>query len=376
MKKLIQVIHDLSAGGAETLVKDYSLLINKEKFEVKVICFYRRNSSYETLLDDNDIKVIYLSDYIKTDRTKSPFHNLIFTIKMFFKFKKILKEENPDIMHTHLPINTLIKFARPSKSITIFHTVHNEPTILWRKNSLIRRIDFIDTKWLVKHNNMRFIVLHDKMRIEINKLFNVDNSIILNNGIDFSRFDRKKIRDRNEFRKELKIPKEAFVIGHVGRFTEQKNHEMLVDIFDEIHKKNVKAFLLMIGTGDLREKIEEKLKKKGLEKFYLILSNRSDIPDLLNIFDYFVFPSKFEGLPVTLIEAQKMELPCFISDKISNYSIISNLVTVLPINISSKQWATAIIDYKYPDKLILNSEEWDMKNVIKKLEKIYLEEID
>lgn len=375
MKKLIQVIHDLSTGGAETLVKDYALLIDKKKFDVKIICFYRRNSSYEKLLEDNNIEVIYLSDYIKIDRSKSVFHKLVFTIKMFFKFKKIIKNEKPDIMHTHLTINTLIKFSKPNKNTKIFHTVHSEPRVLWRKNSIIRRIDFLAAKWLVKHNNMIFIVLHDEMKKEINQLFNVNNSIVLNNGIDFSRFDNRKIKDRKEVRKKLNITESAFVIGHIGRLTDEKNHEMLIDIFDKIHEADKNVFLLMIGAGELREKIERKLKEKGLDKHYLILSNRLDIPDLLNAMDCFVFPSKYEGLGIVLIEAQKMNLPCFISNNVPQHAIISNLVTRISINISPTQWANSIMNYKKPKKIILDYKEWDMNSIIRKLEEIYIRTI-
>lgn len=372
MKKIIHVIHDLSSGGAETLVKDYALMINKEKFDIKIICFHRRGFPYEKILEENNIDVVYLSDYIKIDRTKSSIHNAIFTIKMFCIFKQIVKKEEPDVLHTHLPINTLIEFANPSKNIKIFHTVHNEPSSLWRKNSFARRLDFRSAKRLVKRNNMRFIVLHEKMRNEVNNIFNVDNSIILNNGINFQRFDNAIIKNKLDFKKELCIPEDAFIVGHIGRFTDQKNHEKLISIFNEISKNNSHAFLLMIGTGELQKTIENNLSNYGLNGKYIILSDRSDIPDLLNIMDCFVFPSKYEGLPVTLIEAQKMNRPCFISDRISDYAIISNLVTVISIEQDDKLWADTILQYKKPNKIELNSEEWNMKNVICKLENIYL----
>lgn len=375
MRKVIHVIHDLTTGGAETLVKDYALLINKNKFNLKVICFYRRGSSYETLLEKNKVKVIYLSDYIKIDRTKNIFYKTIFTIKMFLVFKKIIKNENPNIIHSHLAINTLIKFSKPSKNTKLYHTVHNEPRILWRKNSIIRRIDFKSTKWLVKKYKMRFIVLHDDMRKEINQLFGVNDSIVLNNGIDFSRFDKICIKKTTIVRKELKIPQNAFVVGHIGRFMLQKNHDFLVEIFYKIHQKNNNAFLLMIGSGELKNTIECKLKNYNLENNYLILSNRLDIPDLLNAMDCFVFPSKYEGLGIVLIEAQKMNLPCFISDKVPKYAEISNLVTRFSLNKNEEQWANSIIKYKKPKKIVLNDEEWNMKNVINKLECIYMNEI-
>lgn len=222
---------------------------------------------------------------------------------------------------------------------------------------------------------MRFICLHDEMRKNVNDLFNVNNSIILNNGIDFSRFNKDKISNKITLKDKLNIPADAYIVGHIGRFIYEKNHSFLVDIFSKIYSKNKNAFLLMIGDGPKKQEVIEKLNLLKLNDRYLILSNRSDIPDLLGIMDCFVFPSIVEGLPVTLIEAQKMELPCFVSDSITKYITISNLITWLSVKKDCKCWANSIIDYKYPKKVLLNDNAWDMDNIVKKLENIYLDNI-
>ena len=131
--------------------------------------------------------------------------------------------------------------------------------------------------------------------------------------------------------------------------------------------------MLLIGDGPEKEKIEAKLKKFNLDNHYMILSNRNDIPDLLNAMDVFVFPSLYEGLGISLIEAQKMKLPCFVSEMIPEAAIISNLVTKLPLDNDYKKWGDRILGAKKPDKIILNDEAWDIKKVISKLEKIYSE---
>ena len=180
---------------------------------------------------------------------------------------------------------------------------------------------------------------------------------------------------KEEIRTKIKIPVDAFVVGHIGRFSKQKNHEFLIQIFKIICDRMPNAFLLMIGMGDQKKNIESQLNHWKLEGKYIILSNRTDIPDLLKAMDVFVFPSLYEGAPVTLIEAQKIGIPCFISENISRAIKVSNLVNFLPIALGEKKWADVICDYKCPEIKYDGIQEWDIQKVIKKLEKIYEEAI-
>lgn len=172
--------------------------------------------------------------------------------------------------------------------------------------------------------------------------------------------------------------KDSFVIGHVGRFSEQKNHIFLTKIFREIYTRDKNTFLLMIGAGEEKNKIKSIMDNSPMKDSYLILSNRSDIADLMQAMDVFVFPSKFEGLGIVLIEAQKSGLPCFASDSIPIYAKVTNLVNFYSLNIDEKEWAKEILKFRnmeYRNEFIKQSgevsSEWDMKNVINKLEQIY-----
>lgn len=369
--KVMHFIHGLSTGGAETLVKEYVLKIDRNKFDIVVLCFEHYNESpYEKILADNKIRVIYVSDYMLLKNKNNFISRVIKHIERKLLVKRFIRNENPDILHTHLCVNSYVKFAKPSKRTKLFHTVHSEPSITWH-GSKRKRNDFKCAQFLVKNNGMRFIVLHDKMRKEVNELFNVDNSIVLNNGIDFFRFNKASINDKNLIKERLNIPYDSCVIGHIGRFVKSKNHKFLVNVFNDIHKKNDKSFLLLIGDGVEKKDIKFSLDDIGLKDNYLILSNRNDIPDLLSIMDYFVFPSIYEGLGIVLIEAQKMNLPCFVSDKVPKNATISNLVTRISLEKESKEWADIILNYKLPKKVTINDKEWDINTVVKKLENIY-----
>lgn len=371
-KKILQFIHGLNMGGAETLVKEYSLKFDKTKYDITILCFYKYHTPIEEQLENAGIRIVYIDDI--NDYRNVRINKKIKRVSYFFKrlcyVKKYIKKEKPDIIHSHLNTNTYVWWGKPSKSTKIFHTVHNEISELW-DNSIESKLDFYAAKKLIKSHGMKFITLHDRMRVETNEYFNVSNTTILNNGIDFERFDNAISKEA--VRKKEGIPENALVIGHVGRFNEQKNHTFLVDIFYEIYKKNRNAYLLMVGNGDLMENVVAKLASMNLEDHYKILSYRMDVPDLLNAMDYFVFPSLYEGLSVVMIEAQKMQLPCFVSDTISESTQISNLIQWNSLNDSAVHWAEKILNYQMQTIEYYDLQSWDMKNVVKRLEQIYEE---
>ena len=284
--------------------------------------------------------------------------------------KRIIRRESPDIIHVHLPLDTYEKFAKPKKGTVVFHTIHSDPMQLYAN----RMKEYKAAKWLVKKYNTRFIVLHKKMQMDINKMFGVSDSIILNNGVDVDSIKASKNSEKT--RAKLNIPKDAFVIGHIGRFSTVKNQGFLVDVFVEMEKRNKNVFLLLIGEGEDKKKIIGKLNQYGMNGKYIILSNRDDVPYLLNIMDYFVFPSLYEGLPLSLIEAQIAGKPCLVSDAINEYAIMSNLVARLPLNDGAKKWACEVLSYKKPAKVIIDSDAWDIKKITKRLEDIYLDSLN
>ncbi len=366
MIKVMHVIHGLNTGGAETLVKEYALRLDKTKFDVTILCFrHYLGSPYEKILKDNRIKVIYLEDYNKEYGIKF-FSNICKRVTKILLIKKIIHIENPQILHFHLFTSKYIKFAHPNKETKLFYTLHGD----FKRYLKIDAKDFKSLKWLIKHYHTQIICLHEQMKEEINHYFNINNTVVLNNGIDFDKYNN--IKDKNEVRKSLNIPIGAFVIGNVGRLSKVKNHAFLIKVFNKIYKINKMAFLLMVGDGEEKNEIIKMLHKNNLDNNYLILSNRVDIPDLLNAMDVFVFPSISEGLGISVLEAQKAKLPCIISEYIPNKAIISNLVTMLSLKDDPMVWANVILKSSKPQKIILNDESWNINKTIEELEKLYL----
>lgn len=374
-KKIVQFIHGLNTGGAETLVKNYCLGLDKSKYDVTVLCYERLDSPYGKILTDAGIEILYACDRMKLWRKKGIVPKVINNFQLYLVLGRMLRELNPDILHTHLPINGYVWFARLSKDTEIFHTLHNELDMLWPCRSVKSYFDLKAAKWLVKNHGMRLIALHDDMRREANELFNVDDTIVLNNGIDFTRFQNTK--SKLEIRGELNIPRNAFVLGHVGRFNYQKNHKFLVEIFLKVYKQNKNTYLLMIGHGEELSSVKNSLEASPAKNNFQILSNRKDVPDLLSAMDVFVFPSRFEGLGIVLIEAQKMMLPCVVSDSVPQYAKQTDYVRFLSLD-NLDAWVSVILNIEEDNEEFQQTElsaDWDIKNVILRLQKIYERDI-
>ena len=167
----------------------------------------------------------------------------------------------------------------------------------------------------------------------------------MNNAIDAKKFIYNE-EVRKQKRVELGV-EDKFVIGHVGRFNLQKNHEFLVKRFADFAKTNEDAVLVLIGNGELQEKIKEMAKEYGIETKVKFLGLREDIPQLLQAMDLFLFPSLFEGLPVTLVEAQAAGLPCVISDMITDEIMITDQISKVSLSGNTSLWNQEIAKYRY-----------------------------
>ena len=168
-----------------------------------------------------------------------------------------------------------------------------------------------------------------------------DRFVFLPNAVDTRRF-RPDEQRRRAARRELGLDG-RLVIGHVGRFNEQKNHGFLLEAGKLDHDRNPRAALLRVGEGPLQLEMAQKAVDLGIAEDVIMTGNRNDVPELLAAMDVFAFPSLFEGLPVTLIEAQAAGLPCVISDAITRDVDISPLIERLPID-SAEAWADALLE--------------------------------
>jgi len=365
---VIEYIVSMGMGGAETLVKDYALFLDKAKFNVIIVLKRPCDSANYKILKENNIKIKVLNKKNFLDKILNKIQKENFYSQ---KLKKIIKKEKPNIIHVHLGIlKNLLPLSKYLSNIKLFYTCHNEPEKFFpNKNS----DEFLAAKYLINNNRLQLIALHKKMAEALNNMFSIKNTIVVNNGIDFRRF-KNILEKKTDIRSSLNIPADAFVLGHIGRFHYQKNHEYLVSIFEEVLKIKNNAYLLLVGSGELQDSIEQLLRQKNLLNKIIFLENRNDVPRLLKAMDVFVFPSRYEGFSIVVVEVQAAGIPCVISDTITDDIILSKKIKQLSINAPAKTWADAILS---PEKIESISygdiNNYDMKNVIKSLEELYLE---
>ena len=199
---------------------------------------------------------------------------------------------------------------------------------------------------------------------------------IINNAIDVAAYsyDPEKCI---EMRQKLGLENEL-IVGHVGRFNPQKNHPFLLDIFAVLLKKEPNAVLILVGGGEDMPKIQAKAQALGVAEHVRFLGIRSDVADLMQAMDVFVFPSLYEGLPVTMVEAQAAGLPCIISDKVPPECILTDgLVDALPLSAEPEAWAEKMLEKREVPRTDRRSEiaahGFDITTEAVKLQEFYLE---
>jgi glycosyltransferase involved in cell wall biosynthesis len=197
---------------------------------------------------------------------------------------------------------------------------------------------------------------------------------VIRNAIDLDEF-RFNNGIRMEVRQELQWD-DKFVIGHAGRFIEQKNHKFILEIFNEIHKKCPKALLVLAGDGKLLPDIKELVYKLGLGNCVQFLGIRFDMYRLMQGMDVFLFPSLYEGLGNVLTEAQAVGLHSVASDVVPNEVKMTDLVDIVSLNAPVEEWVEAVLkyDYRYERKdthTILKANGYEIKSASIELEKYY-----
>lgn len=188
---------------------------------------------------------------------------------------------------------------------------------------------------------------------------------ILHNGLDLDLY-RYSEEKRRAIRKEFSISEGTKLIGHIGRFDEQKNHMFLLEVFRKIHLLESDTKLLLVGEGKLKEAVQRKVNELGISDSVVFCQVRSDVPFLLSAMDVFVMPSFYEGMPNTVIEAQATGLPCVISDTITREANITGLVSYVPLdapNVWSDAVLTAIKKERLDTKQAFVEQGYDIKSV-------------
>ena len=361
--RVASVIGRYIGGGVEAVTINYYRNIDKNKVQLDFICDEdSTNIPYEEI-ERMGGKVIIIPSYSK------PF-------KYHKELKRVLKEGNYKIIHSN--INTLSVFSLFAAKcagvpVRIAHS-HSTTNKKEKKKNLMKQILRPFSK-VFATDYMCCSELAGRWLFG-NKEYDKGNVYLLNNAIDLDKFKYNESL-RKKKRKELGIKDDALVIGHIGRFVAQKNHDYLIDIFNEIHKKNNNSILLLAGQGLLMEDIKNKVKELNLDDNVKFLGQRNDANELYQAFDVFLLPSLYEGLPVVGVEAQAAGLLCYLSDDMTKETKVLDITKFMSLNNTPEEWANNILDDVKKYKRIDTSKEMTAKNFnikeeAKKLEEYYL----
>ena len=357
MIRILQVVTYMGRGGLETMLMNYYRKINREEIQFDFLTHRNFEADYDAEIRELGGKIYHLP-------TLNPFSK---------EYKKALNEffvQHPEykIVHVHQDCmsSVILKCAKNNNvPVRIAHS-HNSN----QDKNLKYLIKLYYKSKIPKDSTALFACSREAG----DWMFDGAEYKLLNNAIDTKQYIFSSCV-HDSIRSQLNIPKDALVIGNIARFAPQKNHDFLIDVFSEIYKRNTKAMLLLVGDGDLRPVITEKVKELGLTEKVIFAGVRNDIPEIIQGMNIFLMPSLYEGLPVSLIEAQAGGLPCIVSDNFSPQCNITPLVHNYPLNNSASQWADLVLSMADEPKTdttdMIQKAGFDITDNAKWLEKYY-----
>jgi len=329
--RVLHVLGALNPGGVETWLLHVMRHVDRSAFQVDFLVHTTQPAVY-----DDEIRALG-GRIISCPEPQRPW-------RYARRFNAVLNEYGPyDVVHSHVHDYSgyVLRLARRAGvPVRIAHS-HNDTTQFESQAGILRKNYLALMKhWIQTHATVGLGCSRRAATCLFGKDWqNDDRMKLLFCGIDLAPFQAAD--DGNRLRDELNIPRNAFVVGHVGRFNHQKNHRFLVETFAEIACRDPQARLLLVGDGPLRPEIEQQATDAGLQGRVIFAGLRRDVPKLMtSVMDAFLFPSHFEGLPIVLLETQAAGLPCIVSDVIDEgATIIPSLMNRLSLEQSASAWA-------------------------------------
>lgn len=371
--RILQVLTIMNRGGAETMIMNYYRNIDRNKIQFDFLVHRKEKGAF-----DDEIKSLGGKIYIMQNLSLKNIPAYLKSLDFFLKNHKEYK-----VIHSH--INAFSVFIlRAAKNNNVPIRIAHSHTSLYNLNLNPFSKDRHDLSFTIKFIAQNIFKLKipkyanyyfscgDKAGQWLFGKKNLSKVKIINNAIDSDVFTYNK--DISLKMKKILNLENKLVIGHVGNFVPEKNHSFLIKIYQEIKRINPKASLVLVGAFGKYE--IEKLVDSNLPEDLNILGLRSDVPDILQAIDIFLFPSTNEGLPVTLIEAQAAGLRIIASNDITQELNITNLIDFLPLEKSPEFWANAVLNsYPYHRRNTKNEiieGDYDIKNNASDLQEFYI----
>ena len=350
-------------GGVEAVMMNYYRNIDKKKIQFDFICDN----------DSTDIPYKEIESLGGRVILCPPYQKLTKYIK---ELKRIFKENNYKIVHSNInALSVFPLYAAKSAGVPIriahSHSTSNKKE--WKRNIVKKILRPFSKKYATHYFAC---TEHAGRWLFGNKTFEQGKVTIINNGINLDNYlFNEKVRI--EKRKECNFKDDNLVIGHIGRFMKQKNHEFIIELFNELYKKNKKYKLILIGQGPLQDEIKHKVKDLNIEESVKFLGQKTDANKYYQAMDLFLFPSLYEGLGMVMIEAQCAGLPCVASTEVPENAKVSDKATFVELNQPIEVWIDKIENLINQDRKIdiqrIKAAGYDIITEAKKLEQKYIE---
>ncbi len=361
MKYILQIAAHLTIGGAEKVCRDIGLYGNPEEYETHYIIFDEDIGDFGREVEAKGCKIF---------KFREPSDNYG---EYFGELKKLMAKYPYTAVHAHTMFSIgWVMLAAKQMKIPV--RVSHAHSALIDGNSFVKNIYEKFMRMLILTCSTDLVACGEKAGIRLygEKAYKNRCNLILN-GIDTKAFAFSQIK-RDEIRTEYGIT-DKFVLGHTGRLAEVKNQVFILKLMPEILKRKANAVLMLIGDGEDRKMLEDTAKKLGISDKVIFVGNITNVQDYLNAMDIFVFPSLYEGLPLSILEVQANGLPCIISDTVPPDVFLTELIHPLSLKETEDKWINEILSVErnsakdYSDEL--KKSGFDLETAMKKVYAIY-----
>ena len=358
--KVCHVVSGLKSGGVESMIFNYCSHLDSNKYEFSIL--YQHEPSLKNV---NEFTKLGFKLIRIPSKVKHPLKNY----KATYKY---LKENKIDIVHCHMTLMNVIPLFAARKLRIKIRICHSHNSDVRKKNIVINFLENLLKKLCIKNATVLVACGVDAGKYMYGNL----PFVVLNNALDLEKFKFKK-DVRCKIREKYNIVDNDIVLGHIGRFTKQKNHDFIIELFKNISDMNNCYKLMIIGDGENKNNIMNKVTALKLNDKVIFTGIVPNINDFYNAFDIFILPSLWEGLPVAGIEAQASGLNCLFSNNIDT-NVVLDKIKVKLLNLEEEEWKKQIIKISKSNYLERNINldvfkhcNYDINTEVKKMEEIY-----
>ena len=334
--RILHIVGGMFRHGVETILMNYYRHIDRNKIQFDFLTMIPGEHDYDTEIRSLGGRIFSISPPNKSQ-----------PLKHLLDLTSLMQQEGPFwAVHAHTMHHSgLVMLAAKLAGIKI-RISHSHNTSDWGEHLLWRKIYFVTAKILIRRYATRLVACGSDAAVYLfgKSLVKSGKVIFLPNALDLESYLSLDESRTLFLRRQLGILEDTLVIGHIGRFSPQKNHAFFIPLLRQIKSVKSDVRLILVGEGELRKQLENELLQNDLYDDVIFLGVRSDIAEIMSVFNVFVLPSIYEGLPVVLLEAQATGTPCVVSSAVTKEADMGlNLVEYLDLKSKTEDWCNVIL---------------------------------